>query len=63
MHQYQLQQKLSPTYKEILEGLGMRSLGNLSRYLKDLKAKQYIDFIPGSHRDIKILNKEGWLNG
>jgi hypothetical protein len=31
--------------------------------LRDLKRNLYIDFTPGLARDIKILRKEGWLDG
>ena len=63
IHHFQNTHLKSPSYTEIQLGLDMKSDSNLSRYLADLKRKLYIDFTPGSARDIKILRKEGWLNG
>tara|TARA_R100001510_G_scaffold14047_1_gene11208 strand:- start:272 stop:553 length:282 start_codon:yes stop_codon:yes gene_type:complete len=62
IHHYQIKEKLSPSYTEIQHSCDIKSSSNLQRYLKDLKRKLYIDFTPGSARDIKILRKEGWLD-
>tara|TARA_R100000426_G_scaffold86939_1_gene69681 strand:+ start:5311 stop:5592 length:282 start_codon:yes stop_codon:yes gene_type:complete len=62
IHNYQINQNLSPSYLEILKNCDIKSSSNLQRYLKDLKEKLFIDFTPGSARDIRILRKEGWLD-
>lgn len=62
INHFQKTHQFSPSYLEIQHGLGIKSSSNLQRYLKDLKRKKFIDFIPASARDIKILKIEGWLN-
>lgn len=62
IHNYQTNQKLSPSYIEIQKNCDIKSSSNLQRYLKNLKEKLFIDFTPGSARDITILRKEGWLD-
>jgi len=63
INHYQITKKLSPSYIEIQHSCDIKSSNNLQRYLRDLKRNLYIDFTPGLARDIKILRKEGWLDG
>lgn len=58
---FQIKNKLSPSYIEIQQAVGIKSMKSLSKFLKNLKEKLYIDFIPAKPRGIKILRKD-WQN-
>lgn len=47
---------IPPTYREILEYMGARSIGTVQRYIRTLEEKGYISRDEGKHRGI-IINK------
>jgi len=48
--------EMSPTEKEIADGIGITSRGTVHRYIHELKDMGYIDIVPGVKRNI-ILRK------
>ncbi len=46
-----------PTYREIRDLVGLKSVSTVSGHMERLKAKGYISFMPGAARTLSI-NKE-----
>ena len=49
--------KVTPTYKEIAVGLGMRSKSNIFRYIRKLEKMGAIEMQPKKMRTIRLTNK------
>lgn len=47
----------SPSYREISDHLGVKSLGGTQLHVKALKRSGYISFMPTMKRDIEITGK------
>jgi SOS-response transcriptional repressor LexA len=45
----------SPTYREIMEGVGLYSCSTVSRHVTDLRKQGYITFEDGMSRTIRLL--------
>ncbi|MGD6898632.1 LexA family protein [Bacillus infantis] len=45
----------SPTYREIMEGVGLYSSSTVSRHVTDLREKGYITFEEARPRTIRIM--------
>lgn len=48
---------VTPTYREIAIGLGMKSKSNIFRYIRDLESVGAIEMQPKKMRTIKLTNK------
>jgi SOS-response transcriptional repressor LexA len=49
--------KVTPTYKEIAVGLGMRSKSNIFRYIRRLEKMGAIEMQPKKMRTIRLTNR------
>ena len=49
--------KVTPTYREIAIGLGMKSKSNIFRYIRRLEQMGAIEMQPKKMRTIKLTNK------
>lgn len=49
--------KVTPTYKEIAIGLGMKSKSNIFRYIRRLEKMGAIEMEPKKMRTIRLTNK------
>lgn len=45
----------APTYREIMEGCGLSSLGRVTQVVKSLKKRGWVDYLPKQNRSITIL--------
>ena len=54
---YKKENKQSPTFREIADGINLRSTSNIDRYIFVLKNKNFIDYLPYSHRSITVLKE------
>ena len=52
---------VSPSFKEIMEHMGMRSKANIHRIVHALAERGFISFIPGRARSIKVIGMPGRL--
>jgi repressor LexA len=49
--------KFSPTFDEIVKGVGLRSKSTVHRHLHNLRNKQLVSFIDGSPRTLILTDK------
>ncbi|WP_013325689.1 LexA family transcriptional regulator [Gloeothece verrucosa] len=54
---YISQHQQSPTIKEMMEGLGLKSTSTIEGSLKRLREKGYIDWLDNKRRSLRILEK------
>jgi len=54
---YQKECHLSPSFREIMKGVGLNSTSNIDRYLYNLTKKKFIILEEGKHRSIRILKE------
>tara|TARA_R110000824_G_scaffold365782_1_gene554332 strand:+ start:326 stop:589 length:264 start_codon:yes stop_codon:yes gene_type:complete len=54
---YKKENKQSPTFREIADGINLISTSNIDRYIFVLKNKNFIDYLPYSHRSITVLKE------
>jgi len=54
---YRKENKQSPTFREIADGINLISTSNIDRYIFVLKNKNFIDYLPYSHRSITVLKE------
>lgn len=54
---YQQEYYLSPSFREIMKGVGLKSTSNVDRYLYNLSKKSFIYLEEGKHRSIKIIKE------
>lgn len=54
---YQEENCLSPSFREIMKGVNLNSTSNVDRYLYKLEKKSFIYLELGKHRSIKIIKE------
>ena len=54
---YKKENKQSPTLREIAKGVNLISTSNIDRYVFLLKDKNFIDYLPYTHRSITVLKE------
>ena len=52
---FQSNKGFSPTYKEIADGLGVRSVGGVAAHISKLVDRGYVKTLPGNRRMIEVL--------
>ena len=54
---FQKDHSISPSFREIMKGVGLGSTSNVDRYLYNLSKKSFIYLEEGKHRSIKIIKE------
>tara|TARA_R100000808_G_scaffold1307_3_gene6094 strand:- start:7356 stop:7625 length:270 start_codon:yes stop_codon:yes gene_type:complete len=54
---FQKEYSISPSFREIMKGVGLGSTSNVDRYLYNLSKKSFIYLEEGKHRSIKIIKE------
>ena len=55
--EYEGHDGVSPSYDEMMRGMGLRSKSNIGRWLDDLAERGFIRRLEGKHRAIEIVRK------
>ena len=52
---YTAENRMAPTYVEIAEHMGFKSIGNVNAMLNRLKAQRDVTFTPSYARSVKVV--------
>jgi len=57
INNYQLMNNKTPSFREMLPNVGLKSTASIHKYINKLEEKGFISTIPGEYRSITILKR------